>query len=492
MSIDSDYLYKDIGRAEETEANEEEDRLQKYPSVNDMTGLEQEKVKTGLDLDLNKILEIDHPDYQIAFETTGEINHIINFVCENIVDREEIVRQSFYAILTGEHQLILGRTGMAKSLLARQIFSSFEDIKLFQKQLTKDTMPDNMFGAYNMDDLKRGKLIHNIKGSIVASDFAFLDEIFDANDMLLRSLLTLLNEKRLVNGEQIVDSPLNTVIAASNYIRATEMLEAVLDRFLYKCYIMENKNLYYKLSIDQVYRKNVGKIRQSDVTLDLERLNHIKLLIKTQSIKIPEYILFLKNYIIRKYTEESKRIEGGYNFMISDRTAAKTQNLLRASAILDGRAVVEERDLNNLYYLICIVGKEEEKRRLKGIIDATKKYFFDDKQLLNRLFNIMSIFRTIKSAKDPGALVEHQNFGLIIDEIERSFVEASIKNRLMTFVNKIGFRPSKSRLIHLLEIFEESCSLLKEMAIKKETLELIEGFEHDVKRFNDVHFRQSK
>lgn len=488
MSISSDYHYKDFGNSKEMDKNEEEDRLLQYPSISDMEDLDQEPVKTGFDFDLNKMLEIDHPDCQIAFETSKEINQIINFICENIIDREEIVRQSFYAILTGEHQLILGRTGMAKSLLARQIFSCFEHINLFQKQLTKDTMPDNMFGAYNMDDLKRGKMVHNIKGSIVTSDFAFLDEIFDANDMLLRSLLTLLNEKKLVNGEQIVDSPLNTVIAASNYIRATEMLEAVLDRFLYKCYIMENKNLYYKLSIDQIYRRNVGKIRQSDITLNLERLNHIKLLIKTQSIKIPEYILFLKNYIIRKYTEEARRIEGGYNFMISDRTAAKTQNLLRASAILDGRAVVEERDLNNLYYLVCIVGKEEEKKRLKGIIDATKKYFFDDKHLLNRLFNIMSIFRTIKSAKDPSALVEHKNFGLIIDEIERSFVEASIKNRLMNFINKIGFRPSKSRLIHLLEIFQESCTLLKEMAIKKETLELIEGFEHDIKKFNDIQF----
>jgi len=80
---------------------------------------------------------------------------------------------------------------------------------------------------------------------------------------------------------------------------------------------------------------------------------------------------------------------------------------------------------------------------------------------------------------------------LIISEIERSFVEASIKNRLMSFINKIGFRPNKSRLIHLMEIFQESCTLLREMAIKKETLEVIEGFELDIKRFNDIYFRQS-
>lgn len=449
------------------------------------------KTETTLDFDLENVTEIDSKDYQAIFGISEEINQHIQFICNNIVGREEVVRQSFYAILTGEHQLLLGRTGMAKSLLARQIFECFKNIDVYQKQLTKDTMPDNIYGAYDMEKLKSGKMMHNIQGSLVTADFAFLDEIFDANDMLLRSLLSLLNEKKLVNGEQIVNSPLNSVIAASNYIRATEMLEAVLDRFLYKSYIPENKNLYYQLSIDQIYGRNIGMIRHSEKKLDLERLKTISRLVKSQAIKIPEYVLFLKNYILRQYIQETKKIEGGYNFMISDRTAAKVQNLLRVSAILDRRTVVEEKDLNNLYYLVCMVGKEEERKRLKGIIDTTKKYFFDDKRLLIKLFDIMNIFQAIKSSKDPRSLVEHKNFVMIISKIEQSFVETSIRNRLMNFINKIGFRPNKSRVIHMIEIFQESCVLLREMAIKKETLELIEGFEDDIKKFNDVYLSQS-
>lgn len=440
-----------------------------------------------LDLDLDIVIEIDSEEYKNIFGISEEINQHINFICANIVGREEVVRQSFYAILTGEHQLLLGRTGMAKSLLARQIFECFKNINIYQKQLTKDTMPDNIYGAYDMEKLKSGKMMHNIQGSLVAADFAFLDEIFDANDMLLRSLLSLLNEKKLVNGEQIVDSPLNSVIAASNYIRATEMLEAVLDRFLYKSYIPENKNLYYQFSIDQIYGRNVGMIKHSEKKLNLERLKNINRLIKSQAIKIPEYVLFLKNYILRQYILETKKIDGGYNFMISDRTAAKVQNLLRASAILDGRKVVEEKDLNNLYYLICMVGKEEEKKRLKGIIDTSKKYFYDDKRLLIKLFDIMNIFQAIKSSKDPSSLIEHKNFVMIISKIEQSFVETSIRNRLINFINKIGFSPNKSRVIHMMDIFQESCAFLREMAIKKETLELIEGFEHDIESFNSIY-----
>jgi MoxR-like ATPase len=453
--------------------------------------VEQNLLKITIDFDLDRVIKIPPKDNQCVFETSKLINKLLHFICENVVGREEVVCQSFYAFLTGEHQLILGRTGMAKSLLARQIFECFHNTTVFEKQLTKDTMPDNLFGAYNMEDMKRGKMIHNIKGSIVESDFAFLDEIFDANDMLLRSLLSLLNERKLINGEQIVDSPLNSVIAASNYIRATEILEAVLDRFIYKSYIPENKNLYYQFSIDQIYGKNVGKVRSPEERLNVEDLKVIKRVIKSQIIRIPEYILFLKNYILRQYIDETQKIENGYNFTISDRTTAKVQDLLRTSAVLDGRSVVEEKDLDNLYYLICMVGKEDERARLKGIIDTTKRYFHQDKELLQRIFNIINIFRDIKFSKDPKALVEHKNFIFIVNEIEQAFVEQSIKNRLKKFVNRLGFHSNKIRLAYILDIFQESAVFLKEMATKKETLELIEGFEKDIDTFYEIQVKQT-
>ncbi len=433
--------------------------------------------------------ELDFKDYQSISEVSPQLNEIIRFICDNIVGREEVVKQTFYAFITGEHQLLLGRTGMAKSLLARQIFECFTNANVFEKQLTKDTMPDNLFGAYDILEMKHGRMVHNINGSVVTADFAFLDEIFDANDMLLRSLLSLLNERKLVNGEQIVESPLNSVIAASNYIRSTQMLEAVLDRFLYKCYLPENKNLYYQFSIDQIYSKNTGNVISPEYKLDLNNFKLLKQVVKTQTIKIPDYVLFLKNYILRQYIDETKKIENGYNYTISDRTAAKVQDLLRASAIINGKSAVNETDLDNLYYLICMVGKEEEKIRLQSIIDTTKRYFSQDKELLHRIFNIINIFQTIKSSKDPNSLVEHQNFVIIINKIEQSFVESSIKNRIKNFLNKMSFHPNKSRLAHILEIFQESCVLLRDIATKKETIELIEGFEKDLDVYYEIYVR---
>ena len=444
------------------------------------------------DFELDGTLEINHEIDEGIVEISQEINQFIHFIRDNIVGREEVINQAFYAFLTGEHQLLLGRTGMAKSLLARQIFECFDGARVFEKHLTKDTTPDSIFGTYDMVEMRHGKMIHNIQDSIVTADFAFLDEIFDANDMLLRSLLSLLNEKKLINGQQIVDSSLNTVIAVSNYIRASEILEAVLDRFIYKSYIPENKNLYFQFSIDHIYGKNTGNIKSPKNKLPLEKLRNIKNIIKTQAIKIPEYVLFLKNYILRQYREEIRKKEGMDDFTISDRTTAKVQDLLRASAVLDGRLVVEEKDLDNLFYLICMVGNKEAKARLQGIIDTTKNYFYKDKELLGRIFTIMNIFRHFKHILGTKSLVGDEEFIVIINKIEKCFLGSSLNYRLINFMNKVGTPIDKSRFVYLLDLFQESCLLLKDMATRKEVFEMIGGFEYDIDLFYQIKVRSQE
>ncbi len=109
------------------------------------------------------------------------INDAITFVSKQILGREHVIKQTFFALMCGKHQLLIIRTGMAKAMLARQIFACFDGAQVFEKQLTKDTMPDNLFGAYDIEAMKRGKMIHNVEGSLVLCHFAFLDEIFDAN-----------------------------------------------------------------------------------------------------------------------------------------------------------------------------------------------------------------------------------------------------------------------------------------------------------------------
>ena len=414
------------------------------------------------------------------------ITKAIEFISSQILGREQIIRQSFFALMTGEHQLLVSRTGMAKSMLARQIFACFDGAVIFEKQLTKDTMPDNLFGAYDIEAMKRGKMIHNVEGSLVLAHFAFLDEIFDANDMLLRSLLSLLNEKQLVNGEQIIHSPLQSVIAAANYIRVTEILEAVLDRFLYKSYIPENKNLYFQHSIDTVYQKNFGTIQMPEQKIGLNDFTLVKGLIKSRAIDIPSYILLLKNHILRQYIDETReQAPDKRNFTISDRTTAKSQDLLRASAILDGRPQANEADLDNLHYMISTLGKDEEKARFIKISSTARRYFNQDRELLENIFDGFEIFNYIRARKDPELLKSDALFNQLKARLEKMVKKESsiLREYLEKIKNKFISIPRNTIIPETFTVLEEICDLSLKDARTKEAREIIDGFRQDI--FNE-------
>jgi MoxR-like ATPase len=390
------------------------------------------EIRPRADMPTEKLKSISHT-----------INECIRYIAKHVIGREQVVRQTFIALLTGEHQLLISRTGMAKSLLARQIFACFEGATVFEKQLTKDTMPENLFGAYDIEAMKKGKMIHNVEGSVVLSHFAFLDEIFDANDMLLRSLLSLLNEKQLINGEQIVNSTLYSAIAAANYIRYTEVLEAVIDRFLYKSFIPENKDLYFQYSIDQIYQQQFGKVAVPQRRLSLGELAHAKKVIQSNQIAVPGYVLFLKNYILKKYIEETRATHSDRkDFTISDRKSVKMQDTLRAVAFLDGREEVSDQDLDSLFLAVCTLGRDDEIARLAKITGAARNYFRQDRDILENMFNAIDIFSIIRSSENQDMLKSDASFNLIRTRLQET--ARAETSRFKEYFNRL-----KSRIMSL-------------------------------------------
>ena len=62
------------------------------------------------------------------------LNWHMQNIGETVIGRSDIIMQAIYAILTGEHMLLLSRTGMAKSFLASSIFNIFEGARIFASQ----------------------------------------------------------------------------------------------------------------------------------------------------------------------------------------------------------------------------------------------------------------------------------------------------------------------------------------------------------------------
>src|SRR5260370_40402019 len=72
------------------------------------------------------------------------------------------------------------------------------------------------------------------------AELVFLDEVFKSNSAILNALLTLLNERRLTSGGQVLSSPLISAFGASNEVPSDDALTAIYDRFLVR---IRNDNL---------------------------------------------------------------------------------------------------------------------------------------------------------------------------------------------------------------------------------------------------------
>jgi MoxR-like ATPase len=149
-----------------------------------------------------------------------------------LVERRRQVRLALLAALAGEHTLLIGPPGTAKSELARRLHLAFEDALYFERLLTRFSVPEELFGPLSISALEQDRYERQTAGYLPQASIAFIDEVFKANSAILNALLTLLNERKFDNGSGRQACPLISVIGATNEVPADEVAEAFFDRFL--------------------------------------------------------------------------------------------------------------------------------------------------------------------------------------------------------------------------------------------------------------------
>ena len=111
-----------------------------------------------------------------------------------LVERETEVRLLLLAAFCGEHLLLLGQPGTAKSELGRRLSSVCGgDGVFFERLLTRFSVPEELFGPLSMRGLENDRYVRQTTGYLPRATVAFVDEVFKANSAILNSLLTILN-----------------------------------------------------------------------------------------------------------------------------------------------------------------------------------------------------------------------------------------------------------------------------------------------------------
>lgn len=332
----------------------------------------------------------------------------------HFIGRDAVLEQILYALLTREHALIIGDRGLAKSRLARSVFAQFEDPRPpFSLQLTRSTSVGQLVGGLDLKEFERGTYIHNLDGYIVRAHFAFLDELFDANDFVLRSLNGILNEREFLNGAQIEPALLHTAIGTTNFIRDTRESRAVLDRLLFKCIVHRAESTLQRFAIRREFITSHGGTVKAEAgkAVPFDHLNKLSRIIHGEipelAIKVPPHILVMLDHIISDFEREISEKRTDERFVYSDRSKNKAIHVVMASALRSGRQTAELRDLAALHYLIPTVGSIDEEEVFDHALNVMVKAFSTrDRESVDHAAEIVDVVAEAVERQRQGTLNE--------------------------------------------------------------------------------------
>jgi MoxR-like ATPase len=297
------------------------------------------------------------PEPQVAAD---RLRAAIRTASRGLVDRSALLELIVLAAVAGEHVLVIGPPGTAKSEAARRI-SKLLGGRYFEYLLGRFTEPAEIFGPVDLQKLRTGVVETNTTGMLPEAEVAFLDEVFRGSTAILNTLLSILNERKFHGGTKLHEVPLRVCIAASNEIPHDDSLAAFADRFLVQAYVEPvSDSLLEQLlaSVDEpapVVDPAAGPASLADLDALREAAHKVSLV------------------QVRPLLADAVRMLRGEGIELSDRRVVRIQRLLGAAAALDGREQAGPADLWPLVFAIPGADPQQRGReRLRELLAASK------------------------------------------------------------------------------------------------------------------------
>ena len=301
-------------------------------------------------------------DLARASASVQEVARILN---SHFLDKQEIIRLMLVSAIAGEHMVIVGPPGTAKSAMVG-MFAKLVDARYFEYLLTRFTEPNEIFGPIDIAAFREGSYRRNTSGMLPEAEIVFLDEVFKSNSAILNALLTLLNERKYTSGGQVLRCPLISVFAASNEVPGDETLNAIFDRFLLR---VRSDNLDAYHFSDLLLRGLEHEVRQAEgrKVEPLLSASELARLGRESGKRLQFSDTFLSTY---KGLVFQIRAEG---ISLSDRRVVKMLKLFAASAFLDGRA---SADASDFFVLKHVWNNEDQAELLEGLVQPVLEAFY--------------------------------------------------------------------------------------------------------------------
>ena len=278
--------------------------------------------------------ELDLSDLQ---DVRKSVRDIENAIGRRVIGSEKVIRFMFISLMSGNHILLEGVPGLAKTMLASEFAKNLcMDFKRIQ--FTPDMLPSDITGSivFNLETRK----MEFRKGPIFAN-VLLADEINRTPPKVQSALLEGMEERHVSVGGEINPLPEPFLaIATQNPIEQEgtfPLAEALMDRFLFRCiltYPTRDEEL-------RILKSIVDPPSDEESVLDGSKI--IMLRGEMKKVYASEEIISYIVDIIRKTREHDLIFVGA-----SPRTTTKYLNAAKANAFLNGRDYVIPEDIKYL------------------------------------------------------------------------------------------------------------------------------------------------
>ncbi len=363
--------------------------------------------------------------------SASTLRRAIASASRGLVEREALVELIALSAVAGEHMLVVGPPGTAKSEAVRRIAGAFGG-RYFEYLLGRFTEPSEIFGPVDLRKLREGTVETETRGMLPEAEIAFLDEVFLGSTAILNTLLGVLNERTFRRGHTQLACPLRVCVGASNQLPEDEMLAAFADRFLVRAFVEPIADARIEDLLEGAWAmgQSPRKVHSAPMLDDLDTLARAAGAADMTGV--------------RDTLAHALRKLRAAGIVLSDRRATKIQRLVAAAAALAGRATPTGADLWPIVYAVPTEPAQRTAREaLRALLEASENTALQSAALeasqgpRARATRIVTAGRALLAEASPGAgdgAAEGRRLKVegILREIDAAFGEEQLTEDLRT------------------------------------------------------------